>query len=71
MTQGWLVTLLVAGGAFAVATLAYALWVLRDVAAMRRDDDLMTPEVTALIQRGEEGLRALLNEAQQLGSQSR
>ena len=62
MTQEWLETVLVAGGAFAVAALAYAIWALPDVAAMRRDIERRIRKVIALIQQGDEGLRSLLDE---------
>ena len=62
MTHEWLVTVLVAGGAFALATLGYAIWVLRDVAAIHRDIERGTREFITLIEQGDEGLRSLLHE---------
>jgi len=62
MMQEWLVAVLVAGGAFALATLAYAIWALRDVVAMQRDIERGTREFITLIEQGDEGLRSLLHE---------
>ena len=62
MMQEWLVAVLVAGGAFPLATLAYAIWALRDVVAMQRDIERGTREFITLIEQGDEGLRSLLHE---------